>query len=95
VDHQPGNGAPCRLNSMIDQRITLWSARMRGNAHVRCEGRRRADHRRIIGYRNLAKLVIAIERRHATLTAANARHSEPRSDTDTPTTEESTLIVTV
>jgi putative transposase len=51
--------------------------------------------RRIIGYRDLAKLVIAIERRHATLTAANTRHSEPRSDTDTPTTEETTLTVTV
>lgn len=32
--------------------------------------------RRIIGYRDLAKLVIAIERRHGTLTAPNANHQE-------------------
>jgi putative transposase len=51
--------------------------------------------RRIIGYRDLAKLVIAIERRHAALTAASTRHSRPVPDTDTPIAEEATLTVTV
>ena len=32
--------------------------------------------RRIIGYKDLAKLVIAIERRHATLAAPNHHHRE-------------------
>ena len=51
--------------------------------------------RRIIGYRDLAKLVIAIERRHATLTANTNRHSQPVPDTDTPTAAEAALTVTV
>jgi putative transposase len=51
--------------------------------------------RRIIGYRDLAKLVIAIERRHATLAAAANPHSQPVPDTDTHTTAEAALTVTV
>ena len=52
--------------------------------------------RRIIGYRDLAKLVIAIERRYATLTATATATgpSEPAPDTDTPTVEEVTLTAT-
>jgi hypothetical protein len=41
----------------------------------RRHARRRAQFRRIIGYRHLAKLVIAIER-HATLSATKNLHRE-------------------
>ena len=50
--------------------------------------------RRIIGYPDLAKLVIALERRHASLTANTNADRQPTPESDTPTTEEASLTVT-
>jgi hypothetical protein len=50
--------------------------------------------RRIIAYRDLAKLVIAIER-HATRVAANNRGPHPFTESDTHPAQEEPLTVTV